>query len=95
MRLDDLFLPLILLLDDCLCFLFHNRSAVLQLSDVIHTLFDIKNADFLPYFDNIVNFFVEMIAPNRSAIDIQWALCVFDDLIEACGPVSEHGDCCL
>ena len=28
---------------------------------MIHTLFDAKGVDFLPYFDNLVNFFVEML----------------------------------
>lgn len=59
-----------------------------NLSDIVHALFDILHDRFLPYFDTLLPFYVEMLAPTRSAPDHQWGLCVFDDLVEACGALS-------
>ena len=33
-------------------------------------------------------YFTRMLTPDRPPTDRQWALCVFDDLIEACGAQS-------
>lgn len=40
----------------------------------------------IPFFDQIVNHFVNLLAPNRSWADRQWGVCVFDDVIEFTGP---------
>eukprot|EP00047_Mylnosiga_fluctuans_P003070 m.227329 g.227329 ORF g.227329 m.227329 type:complete len:1114 (+) comp11571_c0_seq1:98-3439(+) len=66
----------------------HDNSILNEVCDVVHVLFDIKRVDFLPYWDNLLNYFILMIEPSRAAADRQWAICVFDDLVEACGPSS-------
>lgn len=38
--------------------------------------------DFVQVFDNLTEYFVAMLAPDRPSLEHQWALCVFDDLID-------------
>ncbi|XP_039296349.1 importin-5 [Nilaparvata lugens] len=53
-----------------------------KVADIIHALFTAYKADFFPYFDQVVEHFVKMLGADRSWSDHQWALCVFDDVIE-------------
>lgn len=39
-------------------------------------------------FDQIASHFVELLKPERPYSDRQWALCVWDDVLEYCGPES-------
>lgn len=57
-----------------------------KIVDIIHSLFMTNKANFLPYFDTIVAHFVKLLEPARSWSDRQWGLCIFDDVIEFCGP---------
>uniref|UniRef100_A0A0K8TSJ3 Putative karyopherin importin beta 3 n=1 Tax=Tabanus bromius TaxID=304241 RepID=A0A0K8TSJ3_TABBR len=59
-----------------------------RLVDIIHGLFLVNKTSFLPCFEQILEYFVKLLDPSRPWADRQWALCVFDDLIEHCGPVS-------
>ena len=36
----------------------------------------------MPVFDNLTPYFVAMLAPDRPSLEHQWALCVWDDLID-------------
>ncbi|EDW67063.1 importin-5 [Drosophila virilis] len=54
--------------------------------DIIHALFLTNKAQFLPAFDQVAPHFVKLLDPNRPFADRQWGVCVFDDLIEFCGP---------
>ncbi|XP_034489294.1 importin-5 [Drosophila innubila] len=56
--------------------------------DIIHALFLTNKALFLPAFEQVAPHFVKLLDPNRPFADRQWGLCVFDDLIEFCGPAS-------
>ncbi|KAL0280849.1 UNVERIFIED_CONTAM: hypothetical protein PYX00_002016 [Menopon gallinae] len=57
-----------------------------KVADVLHSLFATYKTSFYPYFDQIVDQFVELLGPERSMSDHQWSLCVFDDAIEFGGP---------
>ncbi|XP_070496261.1 importin-5 [Chironomus tepperi] len=58
-----------------------------RIADIIHSLFSIQKVSFLPYFDQVAPHFIKLLDPSRpSWSDRQWALCIFDDLIEFCGP---------
>ncbi|XP_034952088.1 importin-5 [Chelonus insularis] len=57
-----------------------------KIADILHALFITHKAAFYPYFDQICGHFVKLLAPERSWSDRQWALCVFDDVIEHGGP---------
>lgn len=57
-----------------------------KIADILHALFITHKEAFFPYFDQICGHFVKLLAPDRSWADHQWALCVFDDVIEYGGP---------
>ncbi|XP_066262018.1 importin-5 [Euwallacea similis] len=57
-----------------------------KVADVIHSLFTVYGENFIPLFDQLLNHFVNLLAPNRSSADRQWGICVFDDVIEFTGP---------
>ena len=38
--------------------------------------------DFVQVFDKLTEYFVAMLAPERPSLEHQWAICVFDDLID-------------
>ncbi|XP_011500552.1 PREDICTED: importin-5 isoform X2 [Ceratosolen solmsi marchali] len=57
-----------------------------KITDIFHALFITHKSTFFPYFDQLVGHFVKLLAPSRSWSDHQWALCVFDDVIEYGGP---------
>lgn len=56
---------------------------------MIHSLFKSYRENFLPYFDQICQHFVNLLQPQRSWADHQWGICVFDDVIEFAGPACE------
>ncbi|XP_074106518.1 karyopherin beta 3 [Cotesia typhae] len=59
-----------------------------KVADILHALFATHKETFFPYFDQICHHFVKLLAPERSWSDHQWALCVFDDVVEFGGPSS-------
>uniref|UniRef100_A0A7E4VVA8 TOG domain-containing protein n=1 Tax=Panagrellus redivivus TaxID=6233 RepID=A0A7E4VVA8_PANRE len=59
------------------------ETAILgRVSDLVHCLFTAFKESLLEVFDPIVQSFAELLKPNRTFQDRQWAICVFDDLIE-------------
>lgn len=56
-----------------------------KIADVIHSMFSTHRSDFLPAFEQLCPQFTRLLQPPRSWADRQWALCVFDDVIEFCG----------
>ncbi|KAH8294819.1 hypothetical protein KR018_003373 [Drosophila ironensis] len=59
-----------------------------KIVDITHALFETNKVQFLPAFEQVAPHFVKLLDPNRSESDRQWGVCVFDDLIEFCGPAS-------
>nr|XP_033205678.1 importin-5 [Bombus vancouverensis nearcticus] len=57
-----------------------------KIADILHALFTTHTSSFFPYFDQICGHFVKLLSPERPWSDHQWALCVFDDIIEFAGP---------
>ncbi|XP_053986559.1 importin-5 [Hylaeus anthracinus] len=57
-----------------------------KIADILHALFTTHKSSFFPYFDPICGHFVKLLSPERSWSDHQWALCIFDDVIEFGGP---------
>lgn len=58
-----------------------------RIANIIHSLFMTQKVSFLPYFEQIAPHFIKLLDPTRpSWSDRQWGLCIFDDLIEFCGP---------
>ncbi|XP_060518606.1 importin-5 [Cylas formicarius] len=56
-------------------------------ADVVHSLFTVYKENFIPFFDQVLNHFVNLLTPTRSWADRQWGICVFDDAIEFTGPL--------
>lgn len=53
-----------------------------KIADILHSLFMVQKANFLPYFDRVAPHFVKLLDISRpSWADRQWGLCIFDDLI--------------
>ncbi|CAF1354053.1 unnamed protein product [Adineta ricciae] len=61
-----------------------------RLSDIIHSLLVTYTDSYLTYFDILVPHFYSLIQSTRSISDRQWALCVFDDVIQFTGAHSHR-----
>lgn len=61
-----------------------------RLSDIIHSLLVTYTESYLVYFDTLVPHFYALIQANRSVADRQWAICVFDDVIQFTGSHSHR-----
>ena len=59
-----------------------------KISDAMHALFKTHKVTILPFFDQLLPDFNKLMVPERPASDRQWALCIYDDLLEYTGPVS-------
>lgn len=61
-----------------------------RLSDIIHSLLVTYTDSYLVYFDTLVPHFYSLLQQTRSVSDRQWALCVFDDVIQFTGAHSHR-----
>jgi importin-5 len=61
-----------------------------RLSDIIHSLLVTYADAYLVYFDSLVPHFHALIQATSSVSDRQWALCVFDDVIQFTGAHSHR-----
>lgn len=59
-----------------------------KVSDVMHALFKTHKETMLPFFEHLLTDFSKLLDQHRPASDRQWALCVFDDLLEYTGTAS-------
>jgi len=53
-----------------------------KVSDVLHAAFGTHKEAVLPHFDTMLPHLIKLFEPNRPYPDYQWALCIFDDVIE-------------
>ncbi|XP_076436016.1 importin-5-like isoform X1 [Babylonia areolata] len=61
-----------------------------KIADILHSFFGTHKEAFLPVYEKIMPFFIKMLSADRPWADRQWALCVWDDVLEHCGPVSAN-----
>lgn len=59
-----------------------------KVSDIMHALFKTHKEAILPLFEQLLPDFNKLLVPNRLPSDRQWAICIFDDLLEYTGPLS-------
>ena len=59
-----------------------------KVGDVVHAVFSQYKESFLPQFERLLPKFSALLEPSRPWSDLQWGLCMFDDLIEYTGPIS-------
>ncbi|XP_049887445.1 importin-5 [Pectinophora gossypiella] len=57
-----------------------------RVADVLHALMSTYRETFFPHLDTVLPHLVALLAPNRPYADRQWAICIFDDVIEFGGP---------
>lgn len=60
-----------------------------KVGDVVHAMFATYRETFLPSFERLLPRFTKLLEPTRPWSDLQWGLCIFDDVIEYTGPQSE------
>jgi len=59
-----------------------------KVSDIMHALFGTFKTDTLHIFEKLLPQFVKLLHPTQPWSNRQWALCIFDDLIEHTGALS-------
>ncbi|OWF47177.1 importin-5-like [Mizuhopecten yessoensis] len=59
-----------------------------KIADIIHALFGTHKEEFLPIFEQLMGYFVRLLGAERPWPDKQWGLCIWDDVVEHCGPHS-------
>ncbi|CAH2099620.1 unnamed protein product [Euphydryas editha] len=57
-----------------------------RVADVLHALMSAYHENFFPHLDSLLPHLVQLLAPGRPYADRQWAICIFDDVIEFGGP---------
>ncbi|KAJ1991204.1 importin subunit beta-3 [Coemansia spiralis] len=63
--------------------------AIDEVSKALHSVFKTHGADFLPMFQNVLPVAHKYLQESDPAAQ-QWAICVFDDLVEYAGPSSSQ-----
>jgi len=59
-----------------------------KVCDVVHSIFGTYRDSFLPQFERLLPHFSRLLEQGRPWSDLQWGLCIFDDLIEYASPAS-------
>lgn len=53
-----------------------------RVADVLHALMSAYRENFFPHLDSLLPHLIQLLAPGRAYSDRQWAICIFDDVIE-------------
>ncbi len=56
-----------------------------KVSDILHALFGTYKEAILPFFDSLLPLFTQLLEDSRPDSDIQWGICIFDDVVEFTG----------
>uniref|UniRef100_A0A1I8EUB0 Importin subunit beta-1/Transportin-1-like TPR repeats domain-containing protein n=1 Tax=Wuchereria bancrofti TaxID=6293 RepID=A0A1I8EUB0_WUCBA len=59
-----------------------------RISDVIHCLFKAYGQNLMSYFESLADYFIPLLDSRRYYSERQWAICIFDDVIEYGGEAS-------
>ncbi|KAJ1658463.1 importin subunit beta-3 [Dispira simplex] len=66
----------------------NDEALLTEIGETIHHLFLSQGSDFLPYFDRLLPMVLSFLQDAQSSTSQQWAICVFDNMIEFTGPAS-------
>ncbi|KAI6650329.1 Importin-5-like [Oopsacas minuta] len=58
------------------------ETILTKVSDLMHSLFSTHESALLPFFNQLLPSFSTMLGPDRPKCERQWAICIFDDLVE-------------
>lgn len=64
-----------------------DESLLSDMNKSFHTIFKNMGAAFIPSWQQLMPFYDTFVSSNDST-QRQWAICIFDDLVEFCGPQS-------
>ena len=73
--------------EDLLMAIEDDQTLLSDMNKAFHTIMKHHTLDFLPQWDRLLNYYDEFIQ-TADATQRQWALCLFDDVLEFCGPQS-------
>ncbi|CAK1548631.1 unnamed protein product [Leptosia nina] len=57
-----------------------------RVADVLHSMMSAYREAFFPHLDTLLPHLIQLLSPGRPYADRQWAICIFDDVIEFGGP---------
>ena len=64
-----------------------DQTLLSDMNKAFHTVFKNMSAAFLPHFDSLIPF-CQQFASSLEPTQRQWAICIYDDVLEFCGPQS-------
>jgi hypothetical protein len=66
-----------------------DQTLLSDMNKAFHTIFKHQGQSFLPHWERLLNYY-DLFVTNQDATQRQWALCIFDDVLEFCGASSWH-----
>ena len=66
-----------------------DQTLLSDMNKAFHTIFKHQGQSFLPHWERLLNYY-DVFVTNEDETQRQWALCIFDDVLEFCGPASWH-----
>lgn len=64
-----------------------DQTLLSDMNKAFHTIFKNMGTAFLPQWERLIQFY-DAYATSQDATQRQWAICIFDDVLEFCGPTS-------
>ncbi|KAI9654317.1 MAG: hypothetical protein M1829_000938 [Trizodia sp. TS-e1964] len=73
--------------EDTLTAIDQDSNLLSDMNKSFHTIFKNCGANFLPHWQRLLNFYNDFVT-SQEATQRQWALCIYDDVLEFCGEQS-------
>ncbi|KAF2443953.1 importin subunit beta-3 [Karstenula rhodostoma CBS 690.94] len=73
--------------EDTLFAIEDDQTLLSDMNKAFHTIFKNLGTAFLPHWEQLMEFY-KISANNQDPTQRQWAICIFDDVLEFCGPQS-------
>ncbi|EON65239.1 hypothetical protein W97_04476 [Coniosporium apollinis CBS 100218] len=64
-----------------------DQALLSDMNKAFHTIFKNMGPAFLPHWERLLNYY-DMAIVNQDPTQRQWAICIYDDVLEFCGPQS-------
>jgi len=64
-----------------------DQTLLSDMNKAFHTIFKQQGTSFLHHWERLLNYY-DVFVNNQDDTQRQWALCIFDDVLEFCGPSS-------
>jgi hypothetical protein len=64
-----------------------DQNLLSDMNKAFHTIFKNMGTTFLPHWERLMDYY-QMAATNQDPTQRQWAICIYDDVLEFCGPES-------